>query len=198
VSTPSERLARLTPTFTTAAAERGGLWRRDLYRLRDAGAVHELSRGVFRKDDAPETAHLDLLAVACRAPSAVVCLVSALSLHGLTDEIPAAVQVAVRRGTHRPRIAHPPTEVSEFDPPTFDLGRIRFDVAPGERVGVYGPARTVVDVMRLRRRLGEPVAYNALRRYLASPGSRPADLLDHARALGVEGPVRRAVEAVLS
>jgi hypothetical protein len=108
------------------------------------------------------------------------------------------VQVAVRRGAHRPHIAHPPTEVSEFDGATFDLGRVQAQVAPGERIGVYDPARTVVDVMRLRHRLGEPVAYRALRRYLASPHSRPADLLDRARALGVEGPVCRAVEAVLS
>jgi hypothetical protein len=80
----------------------------------------------------------------------------------------------------------------------FDLGRTHAEVAPGERVPAYGPARTVVDAMRLRHRLGEPVAYRALRHYLASPASRPADLLDYARALGVEGPVRRAAEAVLS
>ncbi|WP_239340677.1 hypothetical protein [Frankia sp. CiP3] len=196
--TSSERLARLPPTFTTATAERGGLRRRELYRLRDTGVVHELSRGVFRKDDAPETAHLDLVAVAFRAPQAVVCLVSALALHGLTDEIPAAVQVAVRRGTHRPHITYPPTEVSEFDAATFDLGRVDAEVAPGERVPAYGPARAVVDAMRLRRRLGEPVAYRALRQYLAAPRSRPAELLDYARALAVEGPVRHAVEAVLS
>lgn len=40
---------------------------------------------------APETAHLGFLAVACRAPLAVVCLISALRLHELTDEVPAVV-----------------------------------------------------------------------------------------------------------
>ncbi|MGH3929766.1 MAG: hypothetical protein ACRDTF_07290 [Pseudonocardiaceae bacterium] len=80
-----DRLSALPATFTTGRAERAGLWRRDLYLLRDAGVVNEVSRGVYRKADAPETAHLDLLAVAHRAPLAVVCLISALAVHELTD-----------------------------------------------------------------------------------------------------------------
>jgi hypothetical protein len=119
-------------------------------------------------------------------------------LYGLTDEIPGAVHVAVRRGTHRPYISYPPTEVSEFDSGTFDLGQAEVEVAPNERVHAYDQARTVVDVMRMRHRLGEPIAFRALRQNLASPGSRPAELLNYARALDVEGPVRHAVEVVLS
>lgn len=61
----------------------------------------------------------------------MVCLISALTLHELTDEVPAVVQIAVPRGTHRPRIAYPPTEVSEFDPRTFNLGVQAREVAPG-------------------------------------------------------------------
>jgi predicted transcriptional regulator of viral defense system len=118
----TDRLAALPATFTTGQAELAGLWRRDLYLLRDDGVVSEISRGVYRKAEAPETAHLDLLAVAHRASLAVVCLISALTLHELTDEVPAVVQIAVPRGTHRPRIVYPPTEVSEFDPRTFTLG----------------------------------------------------------------------------
>jgi len=88
-----ERLVGLPATFTTGEAETAGLRRRDLYWLRNAGEVYELSCGVYRKADAPETVHLDLLAVTRRAPRAVVCLVSALALHELTDEIPSVVQV---------------------------------------------------------------------------------------------------------
>lgn len=194
----TNRLSALPATFTTGRAERAGLWRRDLYLLRDAGVVSEISRGVFRKADAPETAHLDLLSVAHRAPLAVVCLLSALAVHELTDEIPAVVQVAVPRGTHRPRIVYPPTEVSEFDARTFDLGLQDCEVAPGERVRIYGAARSVVDVMRMRRRIGNPVALRALRLLVERRAGDPAELLGYARALDVESPVRQAVEAVLS
>lgn len=108
-----------------------------------------------------------------------------LAVHELTDEVPAVVQVAVPRGTPRPRIVYPPTEVSEFDVTTFDLGLQEREVALGERVRIDRAVRSVVDVMRMRllveRRAGDP-----------------AELLGYARALDVEGPVRQAVEAVLS
>ncbi len=55
----TDRLAVLPATFTTGQAELMGLWRRDLYLLRDDGVVSEISRGVYRKSEAPETAHLD-------------------------------------------------------------------------------------------------------------------------------------------
>ena len=54
-----------------------------------------------------------------------------------SDEVSAVVQIAVPRGTHRPRIAYPPTEVSEFDPRTFNLGVQEREVSPGEPVRIY-------------------------------------------------------------
>ena len=59
---------------------------------------------------------------------------------------------------------------------------------------MYDAPRTVVDLMRLRHRLGEPVAHAALFRYLSRPGARPPLLLDYAAALGVYGPMRHALD----
>src|SRR3954462_13571300 len=58
-------------------------------------------RGVYRRAEAPETAHADLPAVCARAPRGVVSDESALALLELTDDIPAAVNIAVPRGTRR-------------------------------------------------------------------------------------------------
>ncbi|WP_406217661.1 hypothetical protein [Streptomyces canus] len=55
----------------------------------------ELSRSVYRKADAAETAHADPLAVHTRDPHAVICGESALALHDLIDDIPSAVHIAV-------------------------------------------------------------------------------------------------------
>lgn len=193
-----EVLARLPATFTTGAAVENGLSRSGLHRLKVDGAVMELSRGVYRKADAAETAQLDLLAVSRRVPRAVVCLVSALVLHDLTDEVPMAVQFAVPRSRNLPVVRYPPAEFVRFDTTTFDLGRGDIEVAPGESVRVYDAGRSVVDVMRLRHRVGAPVALQALRRYLARGDARPGELVSYARRLGVEGPVADAVDLVLS
>jgi predicted transcriptional regulator of viral defense system len=194
-----QALSLLRPTFTKAQAQAVGIAPYALYALRDAGSIVELSRGVYRDAAAPETIHLDLLAVALRAPAAVVCVESALALHQLIDDIPAEVSIAVPRGMRPPTITYPPVNVSRFDADTFHMGVERFEAAPGEFVPVYGPARSVVDVMRLRHLYGDSLALHALGRYLRASERRDiTELMDLARALGVEGPVRTATEAVLA
>ncbi|MGL5853545.1 MAG: type IV toxin-antitoxin system AbiEi family antitoxin domain-containing protein [Phycicoccus sp.] len=184
----------LPATFTTGEARAVGVHPRELYSGRDAGTYVELSRGVFRRADAPAAAYPDLLAVSHRAPRAVVCLLSAASLHDLTDELPVAVQIAVPRRTWPPTIDHPPVEVFVWDPVTFELGLDQVEAAPGEPVRVYSPARTAADMMRMRRKLGESVAHIALRRYLSRRDARVGELLELAHALDVLGPVRTAVD----
>lgn len=184
----------LPATFTTEVAREFGVHTRDLYGWRDDGEVTELSRGVFRRGDAPPPTYPDLLAVSTRVPGGILCCLSTASLFDLTDVLVGAVQIAVRRGAHTPQIGFPPTEVLRFEAGKFELGRTTIEAAPGEPVPVYDPARTVVDLMRLRHRFGEPIAHSALRRYLATPGTRPAQLMKYAAALGVSGPVRAAVD----
>ncbi|MBD0324413.1 MAG: type IV toxin-antitoxin system AbiEi family antitoxin domain-containing protein [Aldersonia sp.] len=46
-------LDNLPATFTTATARASGVHPRELYRWRDEGEVFALSRGVFRRADAP-------------------------------------------------------------------------------------------------------------------------------------------------
>jgi predicted transcriptional regulator of viral defense system len=132
---------------------------------------------VFRRADAPPASYPDLLAVAYRAPRAIVCCVSAAVIHDLTDELPVAVQLAVPTRDHPPQISQPRPEVFRFDAASFELGLSSVEAAKGEHVRVYDPARTVVDLMRLRHRLGEPLAHAALRRYLRRRDARPAALL---------------------
>lgn len=73
---------------------------------------------------------------------------------------------------------------------TFELGLATVDAAPGESLRVYSAERTIVDLMRLRGRLGEPLAYAALQRYLRRRDAHPPLLLDMASTLDVLGPMR--------
>jgi predicted transcriptional regulator of viral defense system len=187
-------IEELPPTFTTETALIEGLSPRDLYTARDDGEILELSRGVFRRADAPPASYPDILAVTYRSPVAVVCLLSAAVVHDLTDEIPSAVQIAVPRASHPPRIAFPPTAVLRFEQSTFELGLTHVDAAPGEPVRIYDAARTVVDLMRLRHRVGVPIALAALHRYLRRRDARPAELLKVAADLRVYGPVLHALD----
>jgi hypothetical protein len=81
----------LPPTFTTKTARDLGVHPRELYTWRDARKITELSRGVFRRADAPPASYPDILAVAYRAPLAIVCCLSAAVIHDLTDVMPGPV-----------------------------------------------------------------------------------------------------------
>lgn len=188
----------LPSTFTTATARALEFHPRDLYAWRDEGQIVELSRGVFRLASAPPSTNPDALAVAHRVPRAIVCCLSAAAVHELTDEMPPATQFAVPNRSHTPSIDYPLVTVFRFDEASFELGLSSFDAAPGEAVRIYNPTRTVVDLLRFRRRFGEPIAYSALNRFLESPGARPALLLDYAAALSSFGPVRTALDVAIA
>lgn len=186
-------LEQLPATFTTRLARQLGVHPRDLYRWRDDGSIIELSRGVFRRADAPPASLPDLLAIAHRVPGAVVCCMTAAAVHDLSDELVTTVQVAVPSRTRPPRITYPPTDAFRFEESTFEIGLSSIEAAPDETVRIYDPARTVVDLMRLRHRFGAPHANQALNRYLDARGG-PRRLLDYARTLGVYGPMKAAVD----
>ncbi|HZC51427.1 MAG TPA: type IV toxin-antitoxin system AbiEi family antitoxin domain-containing protein [Mycobacterium sp.] len=191
-------LASLPATFTTATALAYGVHPRQLYRWRDDGDILELSRGVFRQVDAPPATYPDLLAVAQRSAIAIACCRTAAAIHDLSDEIPPGVQIAVPTRHRPPHIAYPRTEVFRFDATHFELGLSRVEAAPGEWVRIYDAARTVIDLMRLRGRFGEPLAHAALHRYLRLRNARPAQLLNLAEQLDVYGPVRRALDVAMA
>lgn len=68
------------------------------------------------------------------------------------------------------------------------------EAVSSERVPVYDPARTVVDLIRLRHRFGHDVAWAALHRYLDRPDANPRQVHACARALGAETLVTNALD----
>jgi predicted transcriptional regulator of viral defense system len=190
-----ERLRTLGPVFRSKDAVAAGVAWRDLYALRDAGELVELSRGLFQVADLGATSHPDFVVVCARAPHGMICLDSALAYWDLSDDIPTRVHLAVPAGTHRPTIDYPPTRVHVFQASTFGLGRLEQRGEHGERFWISDRERTVVDAFRLRHRIGEDVAHAALRRYLQGR-AQPAQLSDYARTLRVWGPVTGALRVL--
>ena len=179
----------------TAQALRAGVHPRDLYALRDAGVLEEVSRGVYRLADLPPFAEPDLATVALRVPKAVIALVSALHFHGLTTEIPHEVSVALPQGTSRPRLDWPPLRVYWFSGSMFTSG-IETHERDGVHLRVYGAAKTVADCFKFRNRLGIQVAVDALRTGIAERKITPAELLRAARTCRVAQIVRPYLEAL--
>jgi len=179
----------------TGQALHAGIHPRDLYALRDAGFLAEVSRGVYRLAELPPLAEPDLTTVATRVPKAVIALVSALHFHRLTTEIPHAVSIALPKGTSRPRLEWPPLRVYWFSGAMYAEG-IESHVRDGVELKIYGAAKTVVDCFRLRNRLGTEVAVEALRTGLEERKFTPAQILRAAKTCRVAGVVRPYLEAL--
>lgn len=134
-----------------------------LYSLVETGELTRLARGLYRLADAQEFSNPDLAVVAVKAPDAVVCLISALSFHGITTQVPRAVQLAVSRGRYAGlRLRTPPVKIYRFDAATFDQG-VKTHRIDGVAVRIYGVARTLVDCFKYRNKLGLDIAIEALR-----------------------------------
>jgi predicted transcriptional regulator of viral defense system len=134
-----------------------------LYSLVETGQLTRLARGLYRLADAQEFSNPDLAVVAAKAPDAVVCLISALSFHGITTQVPRAVQLAVCRGRYAGlRLRTPPVKIYRFDAATFDQG-VETHRIDGVAVRIYGVARTLVDCFKYRNKLGLDIAIEALR-----------------------------------
>lgn len=163
---PLDCLRRIGPIFRSSEAIEAGVSWRDLYGLRDGGALIELSRGLYQLAEASGVDDIDFIAVSARAPQGMVCLHSALAYWDLSDEIPSVVHFAVPKGSHRPVIDYPPTEVHVFGADTFELGRIEIVHGERERFWISSRERSVVDAFRLRHLVGDGLANEAIRRYL--------------------------------
>ncbi|MFF5080013.1 type IV toxin-antitoxin system AbiEi family antitoxin domain-containing protein [Actinoplanes sp. NPDC000266] len=192
-----DTLRGLPDTFTYSEARRSGLSERRLYRLRDDGVIEVLGRGLFRRTDIGTLADADLSGIVRRAPRATLCLVSALARHGLTDEIPSTVDVALPRGTYRP-VLQAPVTWHLFDPETFEIGRGTQKIDDQTFIGLYDAPRSIIDAARMRHREGSELAYGALKRWLKQRGSSPAELLAMARHFPhAERSLREALEILL-
>jgi predicted transcriptional regulator of viral defense system len=185
-------LDALPNAFTYDVAHERGLSDRRLRGYLDDGVVERLGHGVYRKADAPP-ADLERIEIALRAPEATLCLTAALSLHDLTDAIPAVIDVALPRSKRPPRVSAP-VRWHRFQEDTFDVGRETMDVDDGVTLGLYSAERSIIDAFRLSHQEGEELAVEALKRWLRRRGAAPAGLLAMARSFPrVEPSLLRAL-----
>jgi predicted transcriptional regulator of viral defense system len=176
-------------------ALRIGVNRKTLYAMRDAGVIEPVTRGLYRLASLKPLAHPDLVTVARRVPQGVLCLISALSFHELTTQIPHTIDVALERGARKPRLDYPPTRFYWFSGPAFREG-IETHTLDGVPVRIYDQEKTLADCFRYRNQLGMDVVLEALRLWRERRRKKLDVLLRYARTRRVERGMRPYLEAM--
>lgn len=149
---PMLRLSELTSEGVTAAT---------VSRMKASGDIVQLGRGLYQIADAPIDAHHSLVEAAKLVPKGVICLVSALAFHDLTDTTPSRIWMAIGPKDRLPRGKALPLQFVRFAGAHLTSG-VEQHMIEGVPVRIYSPAKTIVDLFRYRQTQG--------RRYQRSPG----------------------------
>lgn len=174
-----------------------GIPRAYLRRLCERGLLEQVDRGLYRLADGPVTELSSVADVAKRVPRAVICLLSALQIHGLGTEAPHAIWIMIDRHARAPKLAHPKLAIVRASGQARAHGVERRTIE-GARVQVTTPAKTVADCFRYRRHVGLDVALAALRDYLRKHRGEIDALVAAARADRVHALMRPYLEALVS
>ena len=187
--------ARQGGLVATRDVENLGLPRTYLYRLCEKGMLTKVGHGLYSLPEPAATEHLALVEVSKRVPRAVICLISALSFHGITTQIPHEVWIAVQRGSWRPDYDYPPLNVTRVSGPAFSFG-IEIHHLSGVAVNIYSPAKTVVDCFKFRNKVGLDVTIEALREVWRTRKATMDDLMHAADVCRVSKVIRPYLEAI--
>ena len=179
------RLAELRAAGVTAAT---------VSRMERDGEVVRLSRGLYQLSDAPLDAEHSLAEAAKCAPRGVVCLVSALAFHQLTDQMPRQVWLAIGQRDWSPR-ARPELKVVRFADRLLTDG-VETHVIERVPVPIFGVAKTIADCFRHRRSVGLAVAIVGLQEALRQRKATPAEIARHAETGDVGTVMRPYLEAL--
>ena len=167
-----------------------------LTRMVARGNLVRVGRGLYELPHADIGEHHTLAEAAKRMPGGVICLLSALSFHGLTTQQPFEVWMAHRRGSWASKSDAPPLRLFRFSAASFEYG-VEQHVVDGVLIQVTSAAKTVADCFKFRSTVGLDVALEAARDYLRLRSGTVDELWQAARVCRVHNVMRPYLEALL-
>ncbi len=187
-------LARAQGVISAQEVSAHGIPHAILGRLVEKGELLRVARGVYMSPEADITEHHSLVEAAARFPKGVVCLLSALAFHGLSDESPFEVWVAYERGQTCPQVEELPLRLVAFSAASFRYGVTAHRIE-GVEVHITSPAKTVADCFKFRGQLGLEPCLAALKDYRQRRAGTLEELLEAARVCRVSNVMKPYLES---
>jgi predicted transcriptional regulator of viral defense system len=155
------RPLRKKPYFTVSEAEKLGVYASLLAYHSRQGRIERVGKGLYRFPDSVADIPIDwedLIVAATSIPDGIVCLISALAMYELTDQLPRQHWIAVPHSSRAPRrekVRIVRMRNAELGATTIKLG--------DAQLRIFNRERTVVDAFRY---LDKEIAIKALKAYL--------------------------------
>ena len=160
------------PSFTSREARAIGVSSEVLAHYVKTGKLKRINRGVYQGADYqgfPLGQWDDLAEAVSSIPGGVVCLISALALYDLTEELPRQHWIGIRHGTS----ARSNRQIKIVRFRNLDLGKTEIEVE-SLSIPIFNRERTLVDAFRL---LSRETAIKALKAALTKGGKNRLDLV---------------------
>lgn len=167
-----------------------------LRRLCDRGQLQKLGRGSYVAAGSRLTPELVLAIVARAVPNGVICLESALAVHGLAEFDMDEISVAIERRAAKPRVDFPDIRVARLGGAAFTEG-VETHVLENVKVHIYSLEKTLADLFKFRNKIGPHIAVDALRSALTERDVNLRKLWHYARLCRVERVMKPYVDALL-
>jgi len=170
------------PAFTTAEALAVGVPRHALAYFDKLGLIERIAKATYRDPNYESQAEItqeDLALATFTTPNATICLISALDIYGLTDQIPREHWLAIPN-SQRATTRHLVRAVRMRN---TTLGRATVQIGEYE-LAIFDRERCVVDAFRY---LSPEIAIKALQAYLQAKDHKPdlRKLQEYAKKLRV-------------
>lgn len=161
------------------------------------GNVARIGRGLYQLPGGNIDINTSLAEVSKQAPKAIICLMSALAFHGLTDQVPRKVWIAIGASHWEPNFKHPKTRVVRFREPYFSESVGRHSIS-GTNVPIYSIEKSLCDAFRHPKLVDRSVAIECLKSALADRKTTPAKIANAAKKYRAWNQIGPYLEAVTS
>lgn len=159
------------PFFTTKEAAKFGVSASLIAYYAKIGTIERVFHGVYRNPKFKSSAPFeweDLLETSQSIPNGTICLISALTYYGLTQEVQRQFWIAIPHEARK--IKRPKTKIIRFR--NFKLGRIPLKLG-AYRTYIFDKERCVVDAFK---KLSKESAMYSLKTYLKRTADHKPDL----------------------
>lgn len=175
-----------------------GFHPRDIRKLVDANTIEKVKPGLYKiwesvDDSQVNPGFIDL----CRTNNRIIiCLISAVEYHKLSTVNPSHIYAALPRDEKAPKLNYPPVKFYRWKGNMYEQGIEKIKTKSGI-VKIYNKEKTVCDMFRYRDKLGEDIAFEALKNYLNLKEANLNKLRDNSVKLRIKTVLQPYIKAIV-
>jgi predicted transcriptional regulator of viral defense system len=173
-----------------------GIYTRNIAKALADDVISKIKPGLYKLSNYDVRENSGLVDVCNANPSIVICLISALEYYGMTLQNPSVIYAAIPNSGRKITLSYPPVNFFYFSKRLHELGIIKA-AAAGGAIRVYELEKTICDLFRFRKKIGEDIAIEGLKNYIRKNKYDIGKLLDYAAKCRVKNIITPYLKALV-